>query len=107
MFVYPKCLEPKKGSGQGEDFSLLVALALSHTDTTKLCHLGVRSNTASSLALAFDEMQGETMFKADDTICESSNLTGYSRDASDPKQAMHSVRNAKWLKGEDIEMTGL
>ena len=73
MFVYPKCLQPKKGSAQGEDFSLLAALALSHPNTM-LCLielldswcLGVRSNTASSLTLAVDEMQGGTRFRADE-----------------------------------------
>ena len=43
--LYPKSLEPKKGSGQGKDFILLITLAHSLPNAKTLYDLGVRSNT--------------------------------------------------------------
>ena len=68
MQLYPKSFEPKKGFGQGEDFSLLTVLAHSRPHAKTLFDLGVRSRTESSLTLALmaslNAMQGGTRFSA-------------------------------------------
>ena len=101
--LYPKKIESKKGSGQGEDFSVLTALAHSRPHAKTLFDLGVRSRTASSLTLSLmaslDAMEGGTRFSAaelkdgqTDAMCESSNPPG--RDAPDPKHRGQAMRSA-------------
>jgi hypothetical protein len=93
--LYLKSFEPKIGSGQGRDLSLLTTLAHSRPHAKSLFDLGERSNTASSITLAliasFNSMEGGTSFSADelreyqtDEKCESSNPPGYSVNAPDP-----------------------
>ena len=112
--LYPKSCEPKKGSAQGADFSILTAIAHNHPHAHTLRDLGVTETSSSDMTQAMlsllTQYRAGTPFKAQDVedasfqlqscseqspaflhaIAEQEGIStdgpeGYSRSSQDPK----------------------
>jgi len=132
MQMYCTSLEPKRGLGQGADFSVLAAINYAIPHAKSLHDIGVPAMSAADVTRAMladlNSLKGGSVFDATqvDSFCNETserntfgdgyNLRsardpiGYTRATPDPKhhgQAMRSPMRTEWIKSQGLEMQGL